>query len=172
MLGALALAVTDCLHEELVAADERGLSTTAALIPLRLRPGENIDFLARVLDISHPATVRLVDRLEGDGLVERRRGPDARSRTLVLTRAGAREAIAALQTRLELLENVLTPLTTTERRQLEPVLEKLLAALTEDRWHARHTCRLCDFDTCDDPACPVDRAVDEGGIEVEPVAAD
>src|SRR5437764_6850861 len=77
MLGALALAVTDGLHERLVAADERGLSATAALIHLRLRPGENIDFLARVLDISHPATVRLVDRLEADGLVERRPGPDA-----------------------------------------------------------------------------------------------
>jgi len=170
LLGALALAITDRLRDALVGADERGLSAVAALIHLRLRPGENIDFLARLLGISHPATVRLVDRLEDDGLVERRRGRDARSRALVLTEAGQRAAVAALGARLDLLADVLTPLTATERRQLQPMLEKLLAALCNDRWQARHTCRLCDFASCDDPACPVDRAAGEGGLAVAPLA--
>ena len=58
LLGALALAVVDRLQEELLASDQRGLSSTAALIHVRLRPGQNIDFLARLLRISHPATVR------------------------------------------------------------------------------------------------------------------
>jgi MarR family transcriptional repressor of emrRAB len=159
LLGALAVAVMDRLHDELTGTDERGLSGVAALIHLRLRPGENIDFLARLLDISHPATVRIVDRLETEGLVERRSGRDARSRLLVLTSSGRRAALAALRARLELLEDVLAPLTAAERRQLEQILEKLLAGLVEDRWDARHTCRLCDFVTCDDPECPVDRAV-------------
>jgi MarR family transcriptional regulator, negative regulator of the multidrug operon emrRAB len=167
MVGALALAVTDRLHERLVAADERGLSATAALIHMRLRPGENIDFLARLLDISHSAAVRLVDRLEADGLVERRRGrDDARARTLELTRDGRRAAVAALNARLDLLEDVLAPLAASERRQLEPLVEKVLAALVEDRWDTRHTCRLCDYATCDAPYCPVDRAVDDPGVGV------
>ena len=165
LVGALALAVSDRMSETFIAADERGVTATAALIHMRLRPGQNIDFLSRLLDISHPATVRLVDRLEAEGLVERRAGrDDARSRTLSLTRSGQRAAVAALKARLELLEDVLAPLSPTERRQLERLVEKLLAALVESRWDSRHTCRLCDYATCDDLYCPVDRAVDEPGI--------
>ena len=170
LLGAFALAVVDRLHEELTAAGERGLSATAALIHLRLRPGRNIDFLARLLRISHPATVRIIDRLENEALVERRPGGDARSRALVLTRAGQRAAVTALKARLELLDDLLAPLTAAERRQLEPLLEKLLAALVHDRWDTRHTCRLCDYATCEDPFCPVDRAVDEPGTPVAQLA--
>ena len=170
LLGALAISVTDRLHARLVGDDQRGLSATAALVHLRLRPGENIDFLGRLLGISHPATVRLVDRLEAKRLVERRPGSDARSRALFLTRAGQRAAVAALKARLALLERVLEPLTAAERRQLESVLEKLLAALVDDRWETRHTCRLCDYATCADPYCPVERAVDDPGIEVERLA--
>jgi DNA-binding MarR family transcriptional regulator len=166
LLGALALAIVDRMQAALFGPDERGFSSTAALLHLRLRPGRNIDFLARLLRISHPATVRLVDRLEDDGLIERRPGLDARERALVLTKAGERAAVAALAARLEALADLLEPLTAAERRQLEPLLEKLLAAMTGDRWQARHTCRLCDFAACDDPACPVDRAVGDELMEV------
>jgi MarR family transcriptional repressor of emrRAB len=172
LLGALALAVVDRLQEQLRAADERGLSATAALIHLRLRPGQNLDFLARLLRISHPAAVRLIDRLEEKGLVERRPGRDARERALVLTEAGQRAAVAALKQRLELLVDVLGPLTAVERRQLEPLLEKLLTSLVDDRWQARNTCRLCDYASCDDAYCPVERAVDGPGVPIarlEPV---
>lgn len=152
--------------------DGRGLTATAALNHLRLRPGQNIDFLARLLHISHPATVRLVNRLEADGLVERRPDEDdGRSRALVLTPAGQRAALAAARKRLEVLNQMLSPLTAAERRQLEPVLEKLLGALTTDRWDARHICRLCDFPTCQMPACPVDRAVPEPGLPTRAAAA-
>jgi MarR family transcriptional regulator, negative regulator of the multidrug operon emrRAB len=165
LLGGLALGVVDRLQAALAADDRRGPSATAALIHVRLRPGQNIDFLARLLQISHPAAVRLVDRLEGEGLLERRAGSDdARSRTLLLTRAGEREAVAALRSRLHALTEILAPLSASERRQLEPLLEKLLAGLSGDRWNARHVCRLCDFLACDEPACPVDRAATEPGI--------
>jgi DNA-binding MarR family transcriptional regulator len=162
LLGALAIAVVDRLHEARIDDDGRTLTATAALNHLRLRPGQNIDFLARFLQISHPATVRLVDRFEADGLVERRLDPaDARSRLLALTRAGERASRAATGERLELLDEILAPLTLQERRQLELLLEKLLGALTKDRWDARHICRLCDFPTCETPTCPVDQAISE-----------
>src|ERR1700733_3312322 len=119
LFGALAIAVVDRLQEVRADDDGRGLTATAALTHLRLRPGQNIDFLARLLHISHPATVRLVNRLEADGLVERRPGQDdARSRTLVLTIAGQRAALAAAKKRLKLLDQMLSPLTTAEKRQL------------------------------------------------------
>jgi len=165
LLGALAVAVADRLRE--TGDDGRGPTATAALNHLRLRPGQNIDFLARLLHISHPAAVRLVSRLEADGLVERRPDDhDARSRALVLTPAGERAALAASRQRLALLEQVLSPLPAAQRRQLEPVLENLLGALTADRWDARHICRLCDIPTCEKPACPVDQAIPEPGLAV------
>jgi MarR family transcriptional regulator, negative regulator of the multidrug operon emrRAB len=172
LLGALALAIVDRLR--VVAAPERRtVSEAAALIHLRLRPGENIDFLARVLALSHPAAVRLVDRLEAAGLVERRTAPDARARALVLTRAGRNAAAHALANRIAVLGEILDMLSAAERQQLEPLLEKLLAGMAGTRWEARHTCRLCDFPTCDDPACPVDRAAtdpDDGAFTANAVS--
>jgi MarR family transcriptional repressor of emrRAB len=171
LLGALAIAVVDRLHEARADDDGRGLTAAAALNHLRLRPGQNIDFLARLLHISHPATVRLVNRLEAEGLVERRPDDDdARSRALVLTPAGQRAALAAARKRLQVLGQMLSPLTTAERRQLEPVIEKLLSTLTSDRWDARHICRLCDIPTCQMPACPVDRAIPEPGLPIHAAA--
>lgn len=171
LLGAFAIAVVDRLHRAKADDDGRGLTATAALNHLRLRPGHNIDFLARLLHISHPATVRLVNRLQAEGLVERQPDEaDARSRTLTLTPAGERAAAAAARKRLEVLNEMLSPLTAAERRQLEPVLEKLLGALTSDRWNARHICRLCDFPTCQAPACPVDQAIPEPGLPIHAAA--
>jgi DNA-binding MarR family transcriptional regulator len=172
LLGALAIAVVDRQGEARADDDGRGLTAAAALNHLRLRPGQNIDFLARLLHISHPATVRLVNRLEAEGLVERRPGEDdARSRALVLTPAGQGAALAAARKRLEILDRMLSALTTAERRQLEPVIEKLLGALTIDRWDARHICRLCDIPTCQMPACPVDKAIPEPGLPIQAAAA-
>jgi MarR family transcriptional regulator, negative regulator of the multidrug operon emrRAB len=167
LLGALAIAVTDRMHQARADDDGRGLTATAALNHLRLRPAQNIDFLARLLQISHPATVRLVNRLEAEGLVERRRDEDdARSRALVLTAAGQRAALAAARKRLEILDQTLSALTAAERRRLELVIEKLLGALTVDRWDARHICRLCDIPTCEAPTCPVDQATPEPGLSI------
>src|SRR6266536_2780802 len=71
LLGALALAASDRPNETLTHGERGGLSGVAALVHIRLRPGHTIELLARVLALSHSATVRLVDRLEADGLVER-----------------------------------------------------------------------------------------------------
>ena len=169
LLGALALGTVDRLRDAVLDRNARSLSAGAALIHLRLRPGQTIDLRARVLGISHPVAVRLVDRLENEGLVDRRPGADARSRSLVLTKTGQRAAVAALRNRLEVLDGVLAPLTVTERDELERLLEKLLAGMIRSRGAARHICRLCDFPTCDQPACPVDRAAEEPGMATSPV---
>jgi MarR family transcriptional repressor of emrRAB len=158
ILGAASLAITDALLDGIADADGHGPSEAAALVHLRLRPAENIDFLARVIGLSHPAAVRVVDRLVSEGLAERREGRDRRARSLVLTPTGRRAADRALAGRAEALEAALDPLSARERRELTALLEKLLDSLTEDRWGARHICRLCDYPVCSRPACPVDRA--------------
>ena len=159
LLGALALSVTDRVQEALGAEiRSRGLSSAAALIHLRLRPGQTIDSLARVVGISHPAAVRLVDRLEGERVVERRPGSDRRSRAVFLTPEGEDAAVRILGRRLAELEAIIQPLSVRDRRQLERLIAKLLTGLTEDRATARHICRLCDFPLCASPSCPVDQA--------------
>ena len=97
-LGALALALSDRLA---TAAEPVGGATAAeALVALNgTAAGGSIDALAGIVGLSHSGTVRLVDRLERDGHVERRRGADQRSAALILTPAGRRLARQVLTRR-------------------------------------------------------------------------
>ena len=158
ILGAAALAVTDRMLAEARSGSGLNPTAAAALVHLRLRPGENIDFLARVVGLSHPAAVRVVDHLVDQRLVERRASRDARARALRLTPKGRRLATRVLREREQTLADVLRPLSARERETLTRLLEKLLTGVTATRWSARHICRLCDYPLCDQPSCPVDQA--------------
>jgi DNA-binding MarR family transcriptional regulator len=152
VLGACALAVTARLRTG--AAD-------AALVALSdWLGGTTIDGLARVLDLSHSGAVRLVDRLEREGRVERRSGADGRSVAVHLTPAGMAAAEALREAREAALVAVLGPLDAGERAQLTGLLGRLLGGMTPDRAAARRTCRLCDAQACGHPDhCPVTQAV-------------
>jgi MarR family transcriptional repressor of emrRAB len=98
LVGALGVALAD----RLAAAAELagGASAADALVALHEgRAGASIDALAPIVGLSHSGTVRLVDRLARDGLVERRRGADQRSAALFLTPAGRRRARRVLTRR-------------------------------------------------------------------------
>jgi MarR family transcriptional repressor of emrRAB len=158
LLGALALAVVDRLSEALLQGGSRSLSGAAALVHIQRRPGRTIDFLARVLGLTQSAAVRLIDRLQREELVERRPGADGRSLALFLSPTGQQRAADTMSERAQVLDGVLGPLSARERQQLATLLEKLLAGLTDDRWSARHTCRLCDIPACTHPGCPIGHA--------------
>lgn len=148
LLGACALAVAGRLPPS--AAD-------AALVALAgWLSGTTVDGLARVLGLTHSGAVRLADRLERDGLVERRPGPDGRTRALHATTEGAHEARRLQAERLAALEDVLAPLEPSDRAVLAALLEQLLAGLTPDHAAAGRICRLCDPGVCGHPdRCPV-----------------
>jgi MarR family transcriptional repressor of emrRAB len=158
ILGAAVLALTDTVLGNLATTAGVSASRAAALVHLKLRPGENIDFLARVVGLTHPAAVRLVDGLVADGLVQRRAGRDGRTRSLVLSQAGKRAAARVLAEREQTLISALGPLNERECEALTELLEKVLDSLTTSRWSSRHICRLCDYPTCARPSCPVDAA--------------
>jgi MarR family transcriptional repressor of emrRAB len=143
------------MADALAADTVRGLAAAAALHRVGRRPGEKVDFLARSLGRAHSTTVRLVDRLEAQGLVERRPGSDGRSLALHLTAAGSRAVDAATAARAAVLDDVLAPLTPTERAHLERLLGKVLQGLPVSRDDKRRICRLCDVDACRRPSCPV-----------------
>ncbi len=152
LLGALSLAVAGRFDTS---------SEAAALVALRVYlGGRPIEALRRVLDLSHPATVRLVDRLSARGLLRRAPGPDRRTVALVLTEAGAARADALLERREQALGTVLGALDADEQAALTPLLERLLAGLVADRADARRLCRLCDATACghEDGCCPVTNA--------------
>jgi DNA-binding MarR family transcriptional regulator len=161
LLGAFALTLSD--RADAAVRDGAGVagSDAAALVTLRnYAEGEPLDLLRRALALSHPGVVRLADRLERRGLVERRRSErDGRAVALRLTDAGRRAADEALAARGEAIAAALGVLEAAERRALESMLERMLALQTTDPQASLVICRMCDPDICGHPArCPVTQA--------------
>ena len=159
LLGALALALTDAMRAETEARAAHAAAAPAALVTIGHAPGESIDTLARILGLSHSATVRLVDRLVSDGLVERRSGADGRTTAIHATPLGLARRAAILGGRHTVLASVLEILSGDERAALTSIIEKLLSGLTTDRQQADHICRLCDEPVCPAETCPVECSV-------------
>jgi len=149
LFGALAVAVGDRLALD---------SDSAALVTLDERGDLTIESLRQIIDLSHSASVRLVDRLAATDLVARAAGPDDRSVSVRLTRAGRTVARRLRRERGRNLAEVLEVLDDDERQTLDCIVAKLLAGLTTSRRDARVTCRFCDHAVCAEGGCPVDLA--------------
>jgi DNA-binding MarR family transcriptional regulator len=158
LLGVLALAAADRFRASVETALGRGGAHSGALVHLDAYPGESVQALANVLGVSQPAAVKIADRLAADGLVERRIGTDHRVRALHLTPEGRRAAADVLSRRAAALGELLAGLAPAEREVLERLLEKLVAALANDRPGALTVCRLCDRAACCGGAtgCPLE----------------
>ena len=161
LLGALALTLSDRTAAAVQADVRVSGSDAAALVTLRnYAEGEPLDLLRRALALSHPGVVRLADRLQARGLVERHRSDrDGRAVALRLTAAGRRSADAALAARADAIDAALETLDPGQRRALTPMLELMLGAQTTDSTASLVICRLCDPDVCGHPErCPVTQA--------------
>ena len=147
VLGAFGLALADRLAA--AAEPAGGVSAAEALVALAgTAAGGSIDALARIVGLSHSGTVRLVDRLERDGLVERRRGADQRSAALVLTPAGRRLARRVVVRRNAEMHSVTALLTAGEQEALVRAAERVMHELGVVPDAERRLCRLCDLDAC------------------------
>jgi DNA-binding MarR family transcriptional regulator len=157
LLGALALALSDEVGAALQGAVSGRGREPAALVTLATWPGLSIEALRRVLELSQPATVHLVDRLEDQGWVRREPGRDGRTRALALTPTGRRLSEDIQLVRLATLSQALETLDPVEHDQLERLTAKVLMAVERDRDRALHVCRLCDQALCKAAdECPVD----------------
>ncbi len=147
LLGALGLALADRLAE--VSVPEAGGTAAQAVVWLYGRgAGRAIDALAGTVALSHSGTVRLVDRLEADGLVERRRGADQRSTALFLTPAGRRVARRLITKRAAEMQSVLNVLTVDQQAALAGLAESILGELGRAPDAEPRLCRLCDLEAC------------------------
>ena len=160
LLGALCSLVNSLQNRHLRRHPNQTDSSAAALNVIGFYRGCSNLRLSQALRLSHPATVRLVDRLEEDGLVESRTGDDRRSVALFLTALGERRLIEILHCRAESLEDVLQPLSLHERDTLARLLGKLLKSQVSARGDDDYICRLCNGDLCPPERCPVHLAAE------------
>jgi MarR family transcriptional regulator, negative regulator of the multidrug operon emrRAB len=127
------------------------------LTTIGYEPGLANDLLRQALGLTHSGTVRLIDRLQREGLVERQPGHDRRTIALHLTQAGWQAREKLLQRRLAVLVPLIAGLSEIDAVQLDATLDKLLQNLPSSEVEAYHICRLCDETTCG--ACPVEKGV-------------
>ncbi len=157
LLGALALGITDALKGITEIHAGLGGEAPAAIVTLGADPGLSINTLREILNLSHPGTVRLIDRLEAQGLVERKSGSDGRTLALFLTEVGHRCRQAILMERRQQLHLSMGDLTQDERKQLTKLLEKMLATMTTGKLRNFMICRLCEEEVCPTDHCPVEQ---------------
>ena len=148
-LGALALRITDRMDTALTGGGVRSASSATALSAIyNFLDAPSIDQLHRVLGLTSSATVRLVDRLVGEGLATRTRGSDGRVTVIDLTPAGRRQAKAMVAARAAVLVDALAPLSDRDRATFERMLDQILISLIPKPTGKGWMCRLCDTGVC------------------------
>jgi len=156
LIGAFANAISDRVRAAVAERVDLGGEAAAAMIVLGHEPGLSIDQLGKILKLSHPGAVRVVDRLVAAGLAERKASAvDRRFLSLHLTEAGEKERAAVLDGRRAVLAPLLALLTPEELPVLERAIEKMLVSLPGDATSAMSVCRYCDQERC--PNCPMDQ---------------
>ena len=155
LFGALAVGVMDRVRAAAVDETALGGETAAAVVVIGHEPGLTIDRLGRVLGLSHPGTVRLVDRLARAGLAARGAAPhDRRSVALRLTDPGQAERARMIDRRRNALTEILAAVAPADRAAVERAAEAVLRTLPHDANTALTICRFCDQRNCDH--CPMD----------------
>ncbi|WP_062221188.1 MarR family winged helix-turn-helix transcriptional regulator [Aureimonas sp. D3] len=150
-LGALGVLIEERMGHALHDLSPRA---AAVLSTLHFRPGLTTTELSKVVAVSQPTAVRLLDGLQRRGFVER--GEQAgRFTPLKLTEAGRVEVTRLQNERILTIGTLLMPLEPHETKAFETMLDRILAAATTSRFHARTTCRLCEHDLCGPGVCPI-----------------
>ncbi|GAB5456314.1 MAG: MarR family transcriptional regulator [Henriciella sp.] len=156
LLGAVGLAVTDQVLETAQNILSHSGQTPAALVVIGYGLGPSNDLLRRILGLSHPGTVRLVDRLVADGLVDRKKGSDNRTLALYLTEDGHARREQLLAGRLAAIKPFLGSLDAAELETFDKLLRKILSSMEMSDLERCSLCRLCDNRVCVNCPIPAD----------------
>jgi DNA-binding MarR family transcriptional regulator len=164
LFGALALAITDRMFDAVEETGESGTTAVALSALHQFLDRPTVDLLRRVLGLTSSGAVRLVDRLESAGWVEREDAADGRATAVHLTPAGRRIARRISASRTSTLKQALsTTLSTAEIRDFEHLVSRVLVGLKRGPGAVRWLCRFCDMDACgwSDGHCPLRNATRE-----------
>ncbi|TQV78565.1 MarR family winged helix-turn-helix transcriptional regulator [Denitrobaculum tricleocarpae] len=162
LLAAAATTIATQIEDQIGDLGLPSTNAATALVTIRNHPDDSIDALRRVLSLTHSGAVRLIDSLEQDGLVERRRSDtDGRAVVLRLTANGQDSAEVIIGARERATRAIVKRLSKQQIAGLKPVLETILAVTTKDEESARRNCRLCDESACRPLGCPVEISAQE-----------
>ena len=166
IFGAFALMIgDDIVRASSSRAPEAG-PAASALALLAHQPGLSIRMLAVGVGLSHAGTVRLVDRLASEGLVERRgHSTDGRTRSLYLTSAGETASDEVLTARDKVIAEGLSVLDPAEMKFLSDIAERVLRARLETLDQSYRICRLCCYEDCTN--CPIEDELHKRGVDRE-----
>jgi DNA-binding MarR family transcriptional regulator len=156
-LGALGAIILDRTEVSLA-----GLSPSAGatLSMLHFKPGLTTSELAKIVGVSQPNAVRLIDGLERQALIVRGK-PEGRVTPLKLTEAGHAQVRKLHALRLAALDVLLSALPPDEQQHFTSMLDTILAGATTSRDSARTICRLCEHHLCGPQDCPIGNRVTE-----------
>ena len=133
----LMFAIHKIAHTMMIRADSEleafGLSRAKMWALMQLRFAEDpmgISQLAECIGSGKSNATQLIDRMEAEGLVQRRQNPqDRRSVILEITEEGYRRMNQAETLRHELMETLFSPLSQDERDSLKALVDKLADSL-------------------------------------------
>lgn len=160
VVAAWALAAADAVRS----AAEQSVGMTgggpAAVVAIVADPGMSIGELSRALGLTHPGTVRLVDRLVEHGWVKRTRG-FGRTVRLQPTSAGRRAQQRLAAARGTAMADFLAAMSGEDVRTVARLVEPVLTTVVGDLDAMRRLCRLCDRGICE--PCPAERGAGSSG---------
>jgi len=156
MFAACSLSLVDRIGPALAVKFGRPESELTTLISVRQCEHFTVGWLSEVLRLTHSAAVRIADRLERDGLLQRITLPNRRYVGLMLTDAGVQLVSEIHKERRNILETHFSEIPDDLLERSMPVIERLLEAATTDELTAYQTCRQCEAGMCTD-LCAVDR---------------
>lgn len=156
VLGALSMVLGDeiraAVNETIGTSGEAG----AAIVMLGAHPGLCVGQVAAALGLSHSGCVRVIDRLEADGLLVRKEGSNHRLVSLELTAEGRRRRLIALKHRDRVLHQAAGNLSADETELLGALVTKMLKGVLTDKGQSYRFCRLCNEGACVPFGCPVE----------------
>lgn len=126
----------------------RPLSELTALVSIQNCQTFNIGWLANVLELTHSAAVRLVDRLEADTLVERLPKDQKKQVGLRITAKGREMAASILQVRQDTAGNFLSVLSPNQLSTLADLSREVIAGNVRNELDSYQVCALCDEASC------------------------
>ena len=156
LLHAMATAIADRQLSAMTETVELSPTAIAVVLTLGQYTRQSLTDLATITALSHSATVRLVDRLEQEGLVERGKDKQGRSVPVSLTATGQETYTRLRRKQSEALTRLLDPLSQDDKNALTRVAERLLTQLTDAGASRDHICRYCDEAVCIQTGCPVE----------------
>lgn len=142
------------IEDQLQDAFGRSLSELTALVSILNCNQFHIGWLAETLSLQHSSAVRVVDRLEQDGLISRMDKDSKKQVGLRITRTGTSLAKKVLALRNQIIASYLSSIGTEQQKMLAEIIQPVIHAHTRSSAALYRHCALCDDSACAN--CPAE----------------